>query len=288
MDKNELQEERRSIERSGIAALSDLGNTLYRDLFVMLEHEQAGFLANERSFISPEYPWPRDPLHNWSRVWEYPYAFYHLEKWKKQLTGIPLPRIVDIGSGVTFFPFTIARMGCRVTCVDNDPIVAHDLERAIHCTPCGTGSVEQVFADGAALPIKNEEIDAVYCISVLEHVPSPDTVLKELARILKPGGMLILTIDLDMRGDAEIGVERYRSLTTLIHDLFTHVYDVVTVHPLDMLLSSRGPYKIQNRGLLERTKILLKQRVLRTLPIGQGAPALSFDLAVTGMCLRRR
>ena len=41
------------------------------------------------------------------------------------------------------------------------------------------------------LPIKNNSIDLITCVSVLEHLPEPWTTFKEVYRILKPGGLLI-------------------------------------------------------------------------------------------------
>ena len=43
------------------------------------------------------------------------------------------------------------------------------------------------------IDVKNETFDAVLCTEVLEHVPYPIETIKELSRILKPGGTLILT-----------------------------------------------------------------------------------------------
>jgi SAM-dependent methyltransferase len=43
------------------------------------------------------------------------------------------------------------------------------------------------------LPFAQETFDAALCIQVLEHVPEPLSVLREIARVLKPGGCLFLT-----------------------------------------------------------------------------------------------
>ena len=49
-----------------------------------------------------------------------------------------------------------------------------------------------INADAMKLPIKTDTIDAVINIAVLEHVKSPPILIKELARVLKPGGFLLL------------------------------------------------------------------------------------------------
>ena len=51
-----------------------------------------------------------------------------------------------------------------------------------------------VYADGAALPIADDFIDVVTCFEVLEHVRSPDAVLREIARVLRPDGVAYLSM----------------------------------------------------------------------------------------------
>lgn len=46
------------------------------------------------------------------------------------------------------------------------------------------------------LPVDDSAYDGVLCTQVLEHVPSPDAVARELYRILRPGGRLYLTVPL--------------------------------------------------------------------------------------------
>lgn len=50
------------------------------------------------------------------------------------------------------------------------------------------------FYDGAHFPFTNQSFDAALCNQVLEHVFNPDTFLSEIARVLKPGGKLLLTV----------------------------------------------------------------------------------------------
>ncbi len=66
-------------QKSGLVALTDLNNPEYKNLFSKLEIEQKAFLDKEPEFQSPGYRWFADTLHHWSRVWEYPYVYYHLK-----------------------------------------------------------------------------------------------------------------------------------------------------------------------------------------------------------------
>jgi SAM-dependent methyltransferase len=48
--------------------------------------------------------------------------------------------------------------------------------------------------DGRKIPLADAAVDSVLLTEVLEHCPQPGDVLKEIARVLKPGGFLFLTV----------------------------------------------------------------------------------------------
>lgn len=51
-----------------------------------------------------------------------------------------------------------------------------------------------IFWDGNLIPLNSEFADTAICIEVLEHIPKPLNVLIEINRVLKKGGILILTV----------------------------------------------------------------------------------------------
>ena len=52
----------------------------------------------------------------------------------------------------------------------------------------------EVLADAKELPFRNNSFDIALLIQVLEHVDAPDKVIKEAARVLKPNGILIISL----------------------------------------------------------------------------------------------
>ncbi len=56
-----------------------------------------------------------------------------------------------------------------------------------------------VKADICDLPFKNEEFDIILCNHVLEHIPDDTKAMKELYRVMKPGGMGIFQIPQDLK-----------------------------------------------------------------------------------------
>jgi SAM-dependent methyltransferase len=68
--------------------------------------------------------------------------------------------------------------------------VAHDWPASPHSGAAGA----DLIADIRALPLADGEFDAVLCTEVLEHVAAPDAAARELFRVLRPGGRLLVTV----------------------------------------------------------------------------------------------
>lgn len=56
------------------------------------------------------------------------------------------------------------------------------------------GARPDIFADASRLPLHDASIDTVILLEVLEHLRHPAQVLSEIARVLRPGGHLLLTM----------------------------------------------------------------------------------------------
>ncbi len=75
---------------------------------------------------------------------------------------------------------------------------AHDFKRYEGEKLGGTseyGNID-IISDICAIPVPDASFDAVVCTEVLEHVPEPTSALREMARILKPGGRILISAPL--------------------------------------------------------------------------------------------
>jgi ubiquinone/menaquinone biosynthesis C-methylase UbiE len=281
-----------NFDRSGLAALSDLQFEDCQNIFSVLEEQQADFLDKASEFRSKEYLWPNDPLHCWSRIWEYPYVYYHLEKYLKHISKGSRPVVADVGSAVTFFPFAIAQIGYKVICTDIDAICEKDISLARQVVKCSPGCVEFRLISGEKLPFTDGECDALYCISVLEHIPSFENTVTEMSRVLKPGGLCLITCDLDLdcNGKTQLNVNQFMKLVLLMEEYFVLVCPDKTVHPVDMLTNINSPFP-STRGYKQIIWDLVKQKIIKPM-LGRkpGKVKLSKQppLAVLGLVLERR
>ena len=251
-------------KKSGLIALSDLNDPQYQDLFSKLEIEQQVFLDKESEFRSPSYRWPSDALHHWGRIWEYPYVYSHLKERFSALEPDSEAKVVDLGSGVTFFPYSVSKLGYHVQCLDIDAVCGPDIERAAMVVQHQPGKVDFRLIQDERLPLKDNEADALYCISVLEHIPdfkSTVETIAEVSRILKPNGLFILTIDLDFCGHMEIGARKYYDLRKCLFEHFKLLEPEITVHPLDVLHYRNGPFPYMVYSTWQKWKFYAKQRI---------------------------
>ncbi|MBI3394228.1 MAG: metalloregulator ArsR/SmtB family transcription factor [Spirochaetia bacterium] len=92
---------------------------------------------------------------------------------------------VDVGCGTGELAVILAEKTERLLCVDRSSTM---LERAQERCPAADvriGAVEH-------LPLSDGEADTLICSMVLHHMPDPRAALQEAARVIRPGGVLIL------------------------------------------------------------------------------------------------
>jgi ubiquinone/menaquinone biosynthesis C-methylase UbiE/broad specificity phosphatase PhoE len=103
-------------------------------------------------------------------------------------------RILDIGTGIGLLPVMLAEDGAKsVVGIDVSPQMLEQAEylRLSRSTDASS-RVSYRLAPAHALPFHEETFDAVTCRLVLNHARRPERLIREIVRVLRPGGVLIL------------------------------------------------------------------------------------------------
>jgi len=96
-------------------------------------------------------------------------------------------RVLDIGCGTGVVAVTAARLGAQVKAADLTPQL---LERARENAQLAEVEIEFFEADVEALPFQNGEFDAVLSQFAHMFAPRPDVAVREMLRVLRPGGTI--------------------------------------------------------------------------------------------------
>ena len=111
----------------------------------------------------------------------------------------PGDRVLDMGCGAGRHAFEMYRRGADVIAFDQDADElsgVSDLFAAMRQegeVPAGAeADVKQ--GDALSLPFADGEFDRVVASEVLEHIPADEAAIAELARVLRPGGSMAVTV----------------------------------------------------------------------------------------------
>jgi ubiquinone/menaquinone biosynthesis C-methylase UbiE len=118
--------------------------------------------------------------------------------WIDSLALPPESRVLEIGCGAGYLSVALARRGYYVQAIDSveamvDQARQHALESA---------TIEQIslaVGDANALDFANDAFDLVLAIGVIPWLEQPGPAMREMARVAKPGGYVILTADNQLR-----------------------------------------------------------------------------------------
>ncbi|MEX2236728.1 MAG: class I SAM-dependent methyltransferase [Dehalococcoidia bacterium] len=108
----------------------------------------------------------------------------------------PGDRILDLGSGEGRHTHHLSYIGQRVLSADLDrEELSNNRQRwlGLRGDSQTMGHADFMVADGDRLPFPDNTFDHIVCTEVVEHVPDPRVTLRELWRVLKPGGNLAVS-----------------------------------------------------------------------------------------------
>ncbi|MFQ5795263.1 MAG: class I SAM-dependent methyltransferase [Candidatus Bipolaricaulia bacterium] len=109
------------------------------------------------------------------------------------IAGVQTDKIAaDIGAGSGFITEGLIQTGLQVIAVDQSEAMLKQMNRKF----AHVEGIDYRVGEAERLPIPDEAVDYAFANMYLHHVESPPEAIKEMVRILKPGGQLIIT-DLD-------------------------------------------------------------------------------------------
>ena len=155
-------------------------------------------------------------------------------------------KLLDLGCGRGEFLRGFARCGLQVCGVD---------QSAAAKTLCPEADIRSANLERDPIPFEDNSFDAVYSKSVLEHFYYPENLVKEIYRVLRPGGLVISLVP-DWEYNYLIYYEDYThrtpfTLTSLRDIQLIHGFDEVEVERFRQLpLLWRMPWLIPLSALL--------------------------------------
>ncbi len=246
--------------------------TLQNDpLYVELRRFSDEFVEkNPQAFEYYKTRWGANPVRHWSRQWEYPYIYQRVNAFLGPRKDEAVT-VFDAGSGLTFMPHYFCGLyhSLTVECGDSDEQTCADAQTLY---PPGSDRVTYSVQDIKKTSFSDQQFDLIYCISVLEHCGNPTDIIHEFARVLKPGGRLVLTIDISFDGNKDIAPHLAAKMIQMLETKFTADADYISLlkkfHPQQRL-----------------TTDYIKERYPERTP---WKPPYFFSLSVFGMCFVKK
>jgi SAM-dependent methyltransferase len=128
------------------------------------------------------------------RFWvEAPHPLITRARLREILEPRPGERILEVGPGTGYYTLDMAewvKPDGQLDILDlQQEMLDHTMRRA---GERGVENINPTPSDATAMPYGDDTYDAAFLVTVLGEIPDQDAALRELARVLKPGGRLVV------------------------------------------------------------------------------------------------
>jgi ubiquinone/menaquinone biosynthesis C-methylase UbiE len=132
------------------------------------------------------------PYHQ--RFWvEAPHPLITRKRLREALVPLPGEHLLEVGPGTGYYSLPVAEwLGPEGTLEVFDlqqEMLDHTSARA---REAGLTTVVPTQGDARALPYPDDSVDGAYLVTVLGEVPEQEAALRELARVVRPGGRVVV------------------------------------------------------------------------------------------------
>jgi SAM-dependent methyltransferase len=112
---------------------------------------------------------------------------------RRLLPALPGPEVLNAGAGAGSLTLKLVDRGLRVTSTDYSPELCEWTRAALRARGAEEGN-PVIAGDLQRIDLPDEAFDAAVCAEVLEHLDDDAAALGELHRVLRPGGVLLVTV----------------------------------------------------------------------------------------------
>jgi ubiquinone/menaquinone biosynthesis C-methylase UbiE len=128
------------------------------------------------------------------RFWvEAPHPFITRERLRSVLEPAAGERVLEVGPGTGYYALPVARWlepNGRLDVLDiQQEMLDHTMRRA---ASEGIANITGERADAREMPYEDETFDAAYLVTVLGEIPDQEAALRELRRVVKPNGRIVV------------------------------------------------------------------------------------------------
>jgi len=128
------------------------------------------------------------------RFWvEAPHPFITRERLREALEPQPGEHLLEVGPGTGYYSLPVAEWIGPQGSLDildlQQEMLDHTLRRAAEA---GIANLAPTRADATAMPFADDSFDGAYLVTVLGEVPDQEAALRELKRVARPGGRIVV------------------------------------------------------------------------------------------------
>ena len=102
--------------------------------------------------------------------------------------------VMELGAGTCWLLHFLNRYGCPTIAVDVSPAALEMGRQLFERDPLTDWDLDPQFLpyDGRRIPLPDEHVDKIVLYDAFHHVPNQEEVLREMARVLKSGGLVVM------------------------------------------------------------------------------------------------